>query len=150
MHFVTTTLSFVWLVYYKIQWANSRRPKTFGHHCSVMQWCDVHTWKRMKQISNTVCKPLCNFSLTTIFQDEASIDASLLSSAATVAFNNTKFMDADSLRSLQTILSYANAKTREAMNAAIWRGPIRSHRGPSGRRRSPSGHRRGPTGRRRG
>ena len=33
MCFVTTTLNFAWLVYYWIQWENSRRPKMFGHHC---------------------------------------------------------------------------------------------------------------------
>ena len=35
MHFVTTTLNFAWLVYYRIQWENSRRPETFGHHCML-------------------------------------------------------------------------------------------------------------------
>ena len=43
MHFVTTTLNFAWLVYYRIQWENSRCPKTFGHHCTLLirspVWC---------------------------------------------------------------------------------------------------------------
>ena len=32
MHFVITMLNFAQLVYYRIQWENSRRPKTLGHH----------------------------------------------------------------------------------------------------------------------